>query len=62
MEEYYQLGFTRRPEHLVQFGKDKSLAYSWFSHDHFGDEAGRRLERYEAIARRAEAIYQKIPR
>jgi hypothetical protein len=61
MEEYYQLGFTRRPEHLVQFRKDKGLGYSWFSHDQFGDEAGRRLERYEAIAERAREIHQKTP-
>jgi hypothetical protein len=61
MEEYYQLGFARRPEHLVQFQKDKPLAYSWFSHEHFGDEAGRRLERYQAIATRASEIYQEIP-
>ena len=61
MEEYYQLGFTRRPEHLVQFKEDQPLEYSWFSHDHFGDEAERRLERYQSISKRAEAIYQKTP-
>jgi hypothetical protein len=61
MEEYYQLGFTRRPEHLVQFQKDRPLACSWFSHEQHGDEAGRRMERYEAIADRAGAIYQEIP-
>lgn len=61
MEEYYQLGFTRRPEHMVQFKKDQPLAYSWFSHDHFGDEAERRMERYQSIAKRAETIYQKVP-
>jgi hypothetical protein len=61
MEEYFQLGFTRRPEHLVQFEAGKALRYSWFSHDHFGDEAGRRLERYAAISSRAGQIYQKIP-
>ncbi|MCU0777289.1 MAG: glycosyl hydrolase 115 family protein [Akkermansiaceae bacterium] len=59
--EYYQLGFTRRPEHLVQYRKDMPLEYSWFSHDHFGDEAERRLERYEAIANHAERIHQEIP-
>jgi hypothetical protein len=61
LEEHFQLGFTRRPEHLVQHRKGKPLAYSWFSHDHHGDEAERRLERYAAIAKRSEEIYQEIP-
>jgi hypothetical protein len=61
MEAYFQLGFTRRPEHLVQFGAGEPMRYSWFSHAHFGDEAGRRLERYAAISQRAGAIYHRMP-
>lgn len=62
MMEYFQLGFTRRPEHLVQFKKGQALQYSWFSHDLHNDEAGRRLERYATIARRARAIYESLPK
>jgi len=61
MQEHFQLGFTRRPEHLVQFRMKQALQYSWFSHDHYNDESARRLERYAAIAERAEAIYQQLP-
>jgi len=60
MEEYYQLGFSRRPEHLVQFRMKEPLKYSWFNHDHYGDEASQRLERYAKISTQVEAIYQKI--
>ena len=62
MMEYFQLGFTRRPEHLVQFKAGEPLEYSWFSHELHNDEAGRRLERYAAIARRAREIHGEIPR
>ncbi|MBC7363217.1 MAG: glycosyl hydrolase 115 family protein [Candidatus Aminicenantes bacterium] len=61
MEEHFQLGFTRRPEHLVQFKQGK-LEYSWFSHTHYNDEATRRLERYAKIASRAQAIYDQLPK
>jgi len=61
MEEYYRLGFTRRPEHLVQFKEGKNLKYSWFSHDCYNDEARQRLERYADLAFRAQTIYDQLP-
>lgn len=61
MEEYYRLGFTRRPEHLVQARRNDPLKYSWFSHTEANDEAMQRVERYEAIASRAQAIYDQLP-
>jgi hypothetical protein len=61
MEEYYRLGFTRRPEHLVQASRNNSLKYSWFSHTQSNDEAMRRLEQYDAIADRAQVIYDQLP-
>ncbi|MFU8847686.1 MAG: glycosyl hydrolase 115 family protein [Opitutales bacterium] len=61
MMTYFQLGFTRRPEHLLQFTMGEPLEFSWFTHEHFGDEASQRLSRYAAIAERAEAIYAQIP-
>ena len=62
MEEYYRLGFTRRPEHLVQYRHDAPLRFSWFSHDHYNDEAQQRLDRYAALSRHAQAIYDQLPR
>jgi len=61
MEEYYRLGFTRRPEHLVQYKAKSPLQFSWFSHDQGNDEAAQRLARYEDLARRAQAVYDRIP-
>ncbi|MCH7227755.1 glycosyl hydrolase 115 family protein [Haloferula sp. A504] len=61
MMDYYQLGFTRRPEFMLQKRGGQPFEMSWFSHDQHGDEASRRLERYAGIAERAEAIYQEIP-
>jgi hypothetical protein len=60
MEEYYRLGFTRRPEHLVQFRAKSPLQYSWFSHTEANDEAMQRVDQYDAIARRAQVIYDQL--
>ena len=52
MEEYYRLGFTRRPEHLVQARGKNPLMISWFSHTESNDDAMQRVDQYDAIARR----------
>jgi len=62
MEEYFRLGFARRPEHLVQYRSGMPLQYSWFSHQHYNDEAQQRLDRYARIAQCAERIYGQLPR
>lgn len=62
MEEYYRLGFARRPEHLVQYRANTPLRYSWFSHDPLNDEAQQRQDRYAGIARRVQAVYDQLPR
>lgn len=62
MEEHFRLGFTRRPEHLVQYRRDAPLRYSWFSHEDYNDEAQQRLDRYADIARRAQVVYDQLPR
>lgn len=59
MDCYYHLGYTRRPEHLVQLKNDE-LIYSWFSHVNFNDESQRRIIAYEKIVERAEKIYGEI--
>lgn len=62
LEEHFRLGFTRRPEHLVQYRHNEPLRYSWFSHDRYNDEAQQRLDRYAGIARRAQELYDRLPR
>lgn len=62
MQKHFQLGYTRRPEHLVQYSGRHGWQYSWFSHEHHGDEAQRRLDAYEKIARQARSIFEKLPR
>jgi len=62
LEEHFRLGFTRRPEHLVQYRHNELLRYSWFSHDRYNDEAQQRLDRYAGIARRAQELYDRLPR
>jgi hypothetical protein len=61
MEQYYHLGLARRPEHLVQAGRKDLLKYSWFSHTEANDEALQRINQYDAIARRAQAVYEQLP-
>jgi len=61
MEEYFRLGYTRRPEHLVQYSHRDPLRFSWFNIENYNDEAERRLDRYDKIARRADAVYQQLP-
>lgn len=61
MEEYYRLGFARRPEHLVQAKGKNPLTYSWFSHTNANDEAMQRVEAYDVLARRAQAVYDQLP-
>lgn len=61
MEDYYRLGLARRPEHLVQAKRKDPPIYSWFSHAHSNDEAMQRVEAYENLSQRAQAIYDQLP-
>jgi len=45
----------------VQFKGKAPLQYSWFSHEQFNDEAMQRVQRYDEIARRAQAIGEHLP-
>jgi len=62
MTDYYRLGFTRRPEHLAQAKRDGPPKISWFSHTESNDEAMQRIEQYDAISRRAQAVYDQMPK
>ncbi len=57
MMDYYQLGFIRRPEHLLQCAPDGPLRISWFN----DVEASQRLEHYADLTRRAERIHRQLP-
>ncbi len=62
MSEYYALAFEHRPE-FMGFGQSEPITpnqptpYTASG----GDEAQRRLDRYAAITRRAEAVYAALP-
>jgi hypothetical protein len=61
MEDYYRLGLARRPEHLVQARRKDPAIYSWFSHTQSNDEAMQRVEAYEVLSKRAQAVYDQLP-
>ena len=63
LTKHFELGYTRRPEHLIQGNPPRRpLRYSWFHHDTHGDEAGLRLKEYHRISTRAQNIYEQIPK
>ncbi|MBN2164613.1 MAG: glycosyl hydrolase 115 family protein [Pontiellaceae bacterium] len=64
LNEYYRLGYERKPEHMDWVDSDDltpSGPYSMFSNVHHGDEAGRRLSEYSSIVSRANAVYAALP-
>jgi hypothetical protein len=61
MEEYYRLGFARKPEHLQWYMPGEPYRPSEFAHFDYGDEAGARLEAYDSLMSRASNLYTKIP-
>jgi hypothetical protein len=63
LTKHFELGYTRRPEHMIQGNPPRRpLKYSWFHHDTHGDEAGLRLKEYHRISTRAQKIYEQIPK
>lgn len=61
LDEYYRLGFQRKPEHLQWFTPNEPARASAFSAIDYGDEMQKRLDAYESLENRAEAVYAKIP-
>ncbi|MFL6256282.1 MAG: glycosyl hydrolase 115 family protein [Pyrinomonadaceae bacterium] len=61
MEEYYRLGFARKPEHLQWYMPGEPYRPSELSHFDYGDEAGARLDAYDSLLSRASNLYLKIP-
>ena len=64
LNEYYRLGFQRKPEQMEWVDGDDltpSGPYPLFSHVHYGDEAGTRLADYADLVERATAVYDALP-
>lgn len=62
MEEHFELGYARRPESMVQKGGRGPMRWQWFSLDHYGDEAQRRIDAYDELIRKTDRIYARLPR
>jgi hypothetical protein len=61
MDEYYRLGFARKPEHMQWHLPGEPYRPSEFAHFDYGDEAGARLDAYDSLMSRASRLYPKIP-
>lgn len=61
MDEYYRLGFARKPEHLQWYLPGESLRSSELTSIDYGDEAQARLDAYEALMSRADHLYAEMP-
>jgi hypothetical protein len=57
MDQYYRLGFQRKPEHLQWFLPKEEARKSDFTEP----ETLRRLAAYAVLRKRAEAVYEKLP-
>ncbi|HJQ35085.1 MAG TPA: glycosyl hydrolase 115 family protein [Pyrinomonadaceae bacterium] len=61
MDEYYRLGFARKPEHLQWYMPGEPYRPSELTHDNYGDEAQARLDAYDALEARASRLYASVP-
>jgi hypothetical protein len=61
MDEYYRLGFARKPEHLQWHLPGEPYRPSEFAHFDYGDEARARMDAYDSLMSRASNLYPKIP-
>jgi hypothetical protein len=61
MDEYYRLGFARKPEHLQWHLPGEPYRPSDFAHFVYGDEAQARMDAYDSLMARASDLYPKIP-
>ena len=61
MDQYYRLGFARKPEHLQwNFANEKPKPTALTSVD-YGDEVQRRIDDYGELMNRANQLYARIP-
>lgn len=60
--EYYQLAFERKPEFMgwSQTEPETKTTYTEFNHFYFGDEAQKRINKYNTIENEVKELWQKI--
>jgi hypothetical protein len=60
--EYYQLAFERRPEFMgwSQTEPTTKTTYTAYNHFNYGDEAQRRLDKYEALEKSVRALKTQV--
>ena len=61
MDEYYRLGFARKPEHLQWHTPGEQYVPSEFAHFDYGDEAQARMDAYDSLIARVSRLYPSIP-
>jgi hypothetical protein len=61
VDEYYRLGFARKPEHLQWYLPGEPPRVSDVSSVDYRDEAQTRLDAYESIQKRADRLYALMP-
>jgi len=61
MNEYYRLGFGRKPEHLQWYLPNEPARPSDLTAIDYGDEVQKRLDDYESLLARANQIYSELP-
>jgi len=62
MAKHYELGYARRPEHMVMFdGRENKHTYDWFSLTNYNDEAQKRVDEYDKLMKETDEIYDLLP-
>jgi len=62
MGKHYELGYARRPEHMVMYrGRDQKYTYDWFSLTNYNDEAQKRVDAYDQLIAATDAVYASLP-
>ena len=62
MARHYELGYARRPEHMVMYrARDKHYTYDWFSMTNYNDEAQQRVDAYDQLVEDTDALYASLP-
>ena len=62
MAKHFELGYARRPEHMVMFnGRENKHSYDWFSLTNYNDEAQKRVDEYDKLMKETDKIYDLLP-
>lgn len=61
MEKHFELGYARRPESMVQTAGKNTIKWDWFSLNNYNDEAQRRIDAYDELIDRVDAVYAELP-